>query len=98
LPGNPAQPGDRVSIWTTGLDATDQTLPSSVLVKFGALSVEADSVHAVSEHAGTQAVEVQVPAAAGAGNVVPVCIEVFALTGQEVSSNCAYTTLELNIR
>jgi uncharacterized protein (TIGR03437 family) len=96
LLGNPAQPGDRVSVWGTGLGATDQILPSKVVVKFGDLYAEADSVHAVSEYAGTQVVEVQVPAAAAAGNAVPVCIEVFTPTGQQVSSNCAYTALELN--
>jgi uncharacterized protein (TIGR03437 family) len=94
--GNPAQPGDRVSVWATGLGATGQILPGKVVVKFGDLSAEADSVHPVSGYAGTQVVEVQVPAAAAAGNAVPVCFEVFTPTGQQVNSNCANTALELD--
>jgi uncharacterized protein (TIGR03437 family) len=96
LPGQPAQPGDQVSLWATGLGLPDQIDPGRVAVKFGDLYAGAESVHRVSGYAGIEGVEVQVPATAEPGSAVPVCIEVLSPEGQQVTSNCAYTAVEAN--
>jgi uncharacterized protein (TIGR03437 family) len=70
--GYPAQPGDEVVIWATGLGAAND---GSVRAKVGGVDAEVQSVTAVPGHAGLYAVRISVPAA-GVGDAVPVILEV----------------------
>jgi uncharacterized protein (TIGR03437 family) len=76
-PGHPAQSGDPVVIWATGLGPAVEN--SRVLtVKLGGVPAVVDSIQAVAGLAGVYAIQVHVPAATPVGDTVPIQLEVTA--------------------
>jgi uncharacterized protein (TIGR03437 family) len=79
--GQPAQPGDSIVIWATGLGRTEDM---QVSVKIGGVAAELQSLTAVANRPGTYAVQVRIPAAS-LGDAVPVTLEVAMPAGRAVS-------------
>jgi uncharacterized protein (TIGR03437 family) len=86
VPAHPAQPGDEILIWATGLGLAAESSSGTVLVRFGDVYAQAESVHAVAGHAGVYTVQVRVPAGLSFGDAVPVEIQVTASDGQQLNS------------
>ena len=78
--GQPAQPGDYLSIRATGLGSADELNAGKPLVKIGDMSVQADAVDMIASFAGVFDVKVKLPAGTPTGNDVPVTLE---LPGRE---------------
>jgi uncharacterized protein (TIGR03437 family) len=94
VPAHPAQPGDRVLIWATGLGSVND-LSGRVLVKFGDLTAEAESIRPVSGYAGVYVIEARVPAGASAGDAIPVQLNLTAPDGRQSKSNSVTAAVEL---
>jgi len=90
--GHPAQPGDEVVIWATGLGWA--TPPGAVLVKIGGVYAGIESVQPVSGHAGLSAIQVRLPAATPVGDAVPVQLELSTPDSQQISSNIVTAAFE----
>jgi uncharacterized protein (TIGR03437 family) len=69
--GQPAQPGDAITIRVTGMGAASSALP---MVKFGDLFARADSVTPVVGMAGVEDIAVMVPPGVADGQAVPVLV------------------------
>jgi uncharacterized protein (TIGR03437 family) len=87
--GAPAQAGDQLVIWATGLGAPGE---ASLVVKVGGVDAEVQSVTAVPGYAGLYAVQIRVPAAA-LGDAVPVNLEV-ATPAARFTSNVVTIAVE----
>ena len=85
-PAIPAQPGDRVQVWVTGL-GTSQHMPGAIQMKIGDVFAEVDSVQSAAGHAGLDVINVRIPATIEFGNAVPVQLEVLASDGRLIRSN-----------
>ena len=85
----PAQPGDRIVILTTGIDAA-----SGVWVRIGDTGVAAASVAPVPGHPGVSQVAAFVPDGVPAGASLPLSIEVRAADGSSVRSNSVSVATE----
>ena len=89
LAGQPAQPGDVVTLHATGLrDGTP------VSVKIGDVTVSTVSVSRVADQAGVWAIQVTVPSAPQFGSSVPVRIEVNSADGRQLHSNTVTMAIE----
>jgi len=86
VPAHPAQPGDPILIWATGLGTAAGTL-GAVSVKLGDVYAQVDSVQAVSGHAGLYTIQVHIPNAAMSGDAVPVQLDVSTPDGHWFNSN-----------
>jgi uncharacterized protein (TIGR03437 family) len=93
IPASPAQPGDQVVIWATGLGVTVPPL-SAVAVKLGGVYAQVDSVQSVPGAAGVYTIQVRIPDAAASGSDVPVQLEVAAPDGRWFSSTEATLAIE----
>jgi uncharacterized protein (TIGR03437 family) len=91
--GHPAQPGDQLVIWATGLGAPGE---ASLVVKVGGVDAEVQSVTAVPGYAGLCAVQVRVPAAA-LGDTIPVILEV-ATPVARFASNIVTIAVEAEVQ
>jgi uncharacterized protein (TIGR03437 family) len=91
---HPAQPGDELVIWATGLGWADGKPSEAVRVKIGGLNAGVESAQPVFGHAGLFAVRVQVPAAIPVGNAVPVQLELSTPGLQQASSNIVTAAFE----
>jgi uncharacterized protein (TIGR03437 family) len=80
--GHPAQPGDVIQLWATGLGST----PRTVEVQLGSELVEAQAIRAVETNPGVYAVQVRVPAMA-IGPHVRVQLQVTTPDGRQYLSN-----------
>jgi len=92
LSGHPAQPGDEVLIFASGLGKVDTF--ATLLVEVGGAYARTDSVQPVAGHAGLYAIQVRVPTAPMFGDAVPVQVEVFSFGGQQVVSNVVTAAIE----
>ncbi|HYA45793.1 MAG TPA: DUF4082 domain-containing protein [Acidimicrobiales bacterium] len=91
--GEPAQPGDLLSIRGTGLGAFE--LPGrEVLVNIGGIYVQVESVTAVPEEPGVSVITVRLPSSVPAGDAVPVQVEVTSGCGQRLRSNTVTIAIE----
>jgi uncharacterized protein (TIGR03437 family) len=88
----PAQPGDSLRISMTGLSAN--TDAGRVIVKIGDLELAADSVRPVTGWAGIEQVAVTIPAAAAAGDSVPLTVREILPDGRVVESQTATIAIE----
>jgi uncharacterized protein (TIGR03437 family) len=90
--GQPAEPGDTISILATGagLDAG----PALVEVSIGGVSTTADRVQPMTGMAGVYRVDVTVPASVAPGDAVPIVIEVADSSGNAISSNTVTIAVE----
>jgi uncharacterized protein (TIGR03437 family) len=93
VPGHPAQTGDYVVIWATGLaSVTDAS--NRARVKVGDIHTDIESIHAVSGYAGLYNVQVRVPAVITVGDAVPLQLEVTTPNGQQFNSNTVTISIE----
>ncbi len=89
LAGQPAQPGDVVTLRATGLQ---DGIPVSV--KIGDVFATAVSVSRVADQAGVWAIQATVPTAPQFGSAVPVRIEVASPDGRQLQSNTVTMAIE----
>jgi uncharacterized protein (TIGR03437 family) len=80
--GQPAQPGDLLSLRASGLD---NNLP--FLVKIGEIYAEIQSNMPDPDTAGVRVIEIKVPPATAFGSSVPVQLEVTLPDGRQITSN-----------
>ena len=94
IPARPAQPGDRILIWTTGLGSAAETATGTLAVKLGGIYAEIESVHAVPGQAGLYAIQVNIPRATPFGDSVPVQVLVATKNGGQAGSNIVTISVE----
>ena len=90
--GQPAEPGDAISILATGagLDAS----PALLRISIGGAYTTADQVQPMPGMAGVYQVDVIVPASVAPGDAVPIVIEVADSSGNAISSNTVTIAVE----
>ena len=93
VPAHPAQPGDRIVIWATGLGSAPSASNRAVMVKLGDVYAEVESVEAVSGYAGVYTIQMCVPASPTFGDAVPVQLEIVTPEGQ-FQSNTVIVAIE----
>jgi uncharacterized protein (TIGR03437 family) len=91
---HPAQPGDEIVIWTTGLGGLDLPPAEEVQVKIGDVYAGAESVQMVSGRAGLFAIQVRLPAGIPPGEAVPVQLKLLTTDSHQVLSNIVTATFE----
>ncbi len=92
--GQPAQPGDEILIWCTGLGQAVDAPTGTFSVKVGGVDAEVESARAVPGHAGIYTVQARVPAATVFGDAVPVQIQVTGAGGGQSNSNTVTIAVE----
>ena len=92
-PSRPAQPGDQIIIYATGLGSGETSNSGAMTVQFGSVSAAIEAVSPVPGRPGLFSVQVQTPPAIPSG-VVPVRLQITAVGGQLVSSNAVSATFE----
>jgi trimeric autotransporter adhesin len=85
-PAHPAQPGDQIVIFATGLGSAAESSPGTMVVKLSDVYVGVESVQAVSGYAGVYAVQVRVPGAMAFG-AVPVQLQIMTPDSRQLNSN-----------
>jgi len=88
--GQPAQPGDELSIRSTGFSADD-----SISVKLGDIDAPVSSVQPVDNLPGVYDIRIQVPAGAPVGDAVPAILRIADSAGAWAESNLATLAIEL---
>jgi len=90
--GQPAEPGDTISILATGtgLDAS----PSLVQISIGGVSTTADQIQPIPGMAGVYQVDVTVPPGVAPSNAVPIVMQVADSSGKAISSNTVTIAVE----
>jgi uncharacterized protein (TIGR03437 family) len=91
---HPAQPGDELVIWATGLGATGVVPPGAMQVRIGGVNAAVESVEPVSEHAGLSAIQIRVPAGIPVGDAVPVQLELSTADSHQVVSKSVTAAFE----
>jgi uncharacterized protein (TIGR03437 family) len=92
--GHPAQPGDEILLWGTGLGASSEALSGTVSVKLGGVDAEVEAVNAVPGHAGVYTIQVRVPVPMDFGDGVPVEVQVKGADGKPYRSNSVTIAIE----
>jgi uncharacterized protein (TIGR03437 family) len=87
--GSPAQPGDSISIRSTGLGSG---IP--VFVKIGGSYANVTSINPVSGAAGVSEIHVTIPVGPAFGDAVPVQVEVASPDGRQLQSNTVTIAIE----
>ena len=93
VPAHPAQAGDRILIWATGLGAAD-VASGAVVLKLGDANAELELVQPVAGYAGVYTIQARVPAASPQGDSVPVQLEVSTPDGLRLTSNTVTLAIE----
>ena len=93
MAAHPAQPGDQILIWATGLGSA-ASATRAVSVKLGGVYAEVDSVQAVSGYAGLYTIQVRIPDAPMSGDAVPVQLDVATPDGHWFNSNTVTLAIE----
>ena len=93
VPSHPAQPGDRIVIFATGLGSAADSSSGTMLVRLGDVYVGVESVQAVPGHAGVYGIQVRVPAAMTFG-AAPVQLQMTMPDGHQIYSNIVTGTFE----
>jgi uncharacterized protein (TIGR03437 family) len=75
IPAHPAQPGDQILIWATGLGPIPEAA-SALSVKLGDVYAVVESVQALVGHAGVYAIQARIPGSTAFGDSVSVQLEV----------------------
>ena len=84
---HPAQPGDELLIWGSGLGSPSEVTAGTLQVEVGGMDAAVESVQAVPGNAGVYTIQVRVPAVLDFGDALPVHIQVSTPDGKLVSSN-----------
>ncbi|MGO9259554.1 MAG: Ig-like domain-containing protein, partial [Bryobacteraceae bacterium] len=92
MAGYPAQPGDTVKVWATGLGPDAQSRTTDFSVTMGGVNVPVESIDPVAGHAGLYTVQLRVPVTSG--DTVPVQLRVVTPTGLTVWSNTVSAAVE----
>ncbi|HUI58053.1 MAG TPA: putative Ig domain-containing protein [Bryobacteraceae bacterium] len=92
-PAEPAQPGDAIVIWATGLGSAPELSTGTLAVTIGGVYTAVESVSTMPGYAGIVAVEVRVPTGAPIGDAVKVQLAI-AIAGNQASSNVATVAIE----
>ena len=90
--GQPAEPGDTISILSTGAGLGGN--PSLLGVSIGGVSATVNHVQAMPGMAGIYRIDVTVPAAAAPGDAVPVVVQVAESSGATITSNTVTIAIE----
>jgi uncharacterized protein (TIGR03437 family) len=85
--GYPAQPGDMIQLWATGLGPAAESTPGAVRVQIGGQELAAESIQGVAGNPGVYTVQVRVPANVTFGDFVPVQLLVTTPDGKQFRSN-----------
>jgi len=88
--GQPAEPGDSITIMATGL-GTSGVPP---VVSIGGVTVAADSIQPLLAAAGMYQINVTIPAGVAPGDAVPVFVQMTAPDGSVVQSNTVAIAIE----
>jgi uncharacterized protein (TIGR03437 family) len=91
--GHPAQPGDQIAVYVTGLGSTEVLNASAIVVQLGEVPVAVQSVQPVPGRPGLYAIEIQTPPGVPVG-VVPVRLQMIAPGGQQFVSNSVSAEFE----
>jgi uncharacterized protein (TIGR03437 family) len=94
VPAHPAQPGDQILIWASGLGSAAGTSAGTVLVKLGDAAAKVESVNAVPGQAGLYTIQIEVPAVVAFGDALPVQVQVATPDGRQFNSNTVTATIE----
>jgi uncharacterized protein (TIGR03437 family) len=94
VPAHPAQPGDQILIWASGLGSAVETSAGTVLVKLGDAAAKVESVNAVPGQAGLYTIQIEVPAVVAFGDALPVQVQVATPDGRQFNSNTVTATIE----
>jgi uncharacterized protein (TIGR03437 family) len=86
LPAHPAQPGDEILIFGTGLGASTAGA-GMVSATVGGVEVEVEAVSPVPGHVGLYTIQVRVPVPMEFGDDVPLQLQVIDPDGKLFSSN-----------
>ena len=87
VPAHPAQPGDEILIWASGLGVPSEVPAGTVLVEVGGVAAKVESVRAVPGYAGVSTIQACVPAVMDFSDAVPVQVRVNTLGGKQLNSN-----------
>jgi len=90
--GQPAQIDDVISIRATGLGTAPNA--ASISVQVGGVDAQVQSVVPAPDAAGVFLINVRIPAAAPAGNAVPVQLEMISATGRHLASSPVTLAIE----
>jgi len=77
-PGQPAEPGDAITVSATGLDPSNW---SSLILEIGSLSAQITAVGAIPEMAGVYQITATVPNGVEVGDSIPVRLIIPSLSG-----------------
>ena len=91
--GYPAQPGDTIKIWATGLGLDAQSRTADFSVTMGGVDVPVESIQPVAGHAELCTVQLLVPVTSG--EAVPVRLRMVTTTGRVVWSNTVSAAVEV---
>ncbi len=90
--GQPAEPGDTISILATG--AGLETSPPQVEVSIGGVSTTASQIQAMPGMAGVYQMNVTVPASVFPGDAIPVILKATDSNGNAIASNTVTIAVE----
>jgi uncharacterized protein (TIGR03437 family) len=90
----PAQPGDEILIWGTGLGLPGEGRGESVVVTLGGMAAEVLAVRPVPDHAGVYTIQAFVPATTVFGDAVPVKVQILMQDGKRFTSNSVTVVIE----
>jgi uncharacterized protein (TIGR03437 family) len=85
-PAHPAQPGDQIVIFATGLGSAPESMTGEMMVKLSDVYVGVESVRAVPGYAGVYAIQVRVPGAMAFG-AAPVQLRLMMPDTHQLDSN-----------
>jgi uncharacterized protein (TIGR03437 family) len=93
VPSHPAQPGDEIVIFATGLGSAADSSPGTMLVRLSDVNVGVESVQPVPGHAGVYGIQVRVPAGMTFGAVL-VQLQMVMPDGHQINSNIVTAAFE----
>jgi uncharacterized protein (TIGR03437 family) len=94
LAAHPAQPGDELAVWTTGLGWAGDPPTGMLTVQIGGTLVPVESVQPVPQHAGVFSVSVRVPETITTGDAVPIQLTILTPDSKQMNSNIVTAAFE----
>lgn len=94
--GHPAQAGDSVIVWATGLGDLSAGPGNMVSASVGGASADVHAVNSVDGRPGVYTVEVTIPEGVATGNAVAMQLQVTDLNGKLYNSNRVTIAVERN--
>jgi len=94
IQGRPAQPGDEILIWGTGLGAATGASTGTLSVMLGEVNAEVLAVRAVPGYPGIYTVRVRVPEGLMSGDTAEVQLQLATPDGKQFNSNSVTLAVE----